>query len=102
LRAANTLYRDGDYASAIVLAASAREEFGRSNILLDLRKRAIAGEVLTVAQVKDACDDHVTKQRAGMASLTMKADWGSGLGKILQTTIENPHKVKRGRRRTRS
>jgi AbiV family abortive infection protein len=90
LRDANILYREGSYANTIVLAAFAREEFGRSNILFDLRKRALAGEAFTIAQIEDACDDHVTKQRAGMASLTIRADRESGLGKILRARMENP------------
>jgi AbiV family abortive infection protein len=89
LRDANILYRKCSYASTVVLTAFAQEEFGRSEILLDLRKRALAEEVFTIDQIKTACNDHVTKQRAGMASLTMRADKESGLGKILQAS-QNP------------
>jgi AbiV family abortive infection protein len=91
LRDANILYRSGSYASAFVLTAFAREEFGRSNILLDLRKRAPAGKAFTIAEIKKARDNHVTKQRAGMASLTMRADRESGVGKLLQARIEENH-----------
>ncbi len=84
LRDANVLYRNKSYASALVLTAFAREELGRYRILLDLWRRAFAGETLNVTQIRDACEDHVFKQRAGMLSLTMSADMASGLGKLLQ------------------
>lgn len=90
LRDANVLYRSKSYASAVVLAAFAREEMGRSNILLEFWRKAAAGESFTIEQLKQACDDHVTKQQAGMLSLTMRTDNQSGLGKILQARMKNP------------
>jgi AbiV family abortive infection protein len=89
LRDANILYRKGSFASTIVLAAFAREELGRYRILLDLWHRAKAGEAFTAKQISDVCDDHEAKQRAGMLSSTMRADRGSGLGKILRARSEN-------------
>jgi AbiV family abortive infection protein len=83
LRDANVLYQSGSYASAVVLTAFAREELGRSSILRDLWRRASSGETFTVEQLRQACEDHVAKQRAGMLSITMRADKDSGLGKIL-------------------
>jgi AbiV family abortive infection protein len=53
-------------------------------MLLELRKRALAGESLTVGDVRTAYDDHVRKQEAGMSSLTTRADRDSGVGKLLQ------------------
>src|SRR5258708_39176736 len=93
LRDANILYRNGSYASTIVLAAFAREELGRYRILLDLWRRARDGkDTFTADDVRKACDDHVTKQKAGMLSLTMRADRESGLGKMLRASTENhPH-----------
>jgi AbiV family abortive infection protein len=44
LRDANILFRGGSYANTVVLAAFAREELGRSNILFDLRKKALGGK----------------------------------------------------------
>ena len=89
LRDANILYRNGSYASAVVLTAFAREELGRSGILFDLRRRALAGQAFTIAQIREACEDHVTKQRAGMLSITVTADRESGIGKILRARMEN-------------
>jgi hypothetical protein len=91
LRDANVLYRSSAYASAVVLTAFAREELGRSSILLDLWQRAIAGEDFTTGQIREACVDHETKQRAGMLSLTMRADRESRLGKLLAARMIGPH-----------
>ncbi len=44
LRDANIQYRNGSYASTIVLAAFAREELGRYRILLDFWRRARDGK----------------------------------------------------------
>src|SRR5262245_7312944 len=68
LRDANCLYRSGAFASAVVLAAFAREELGRAGILLDLRANVIAGEVVTPTQIKQSCEDHVTKQKWAVLS----------------------------------
>jgi AbiV family abortive infection protein len=98
LRDANVLYRSNSYASAIVLAAFAREELGRSRILLDLRRQALAGASFTTADVKDACEDHLIKQEAGMLSTTMRTDRDSGLGKILHARVTNPPQSKEWRK----
>ena len=90
LRDANELYRSNSYANALVLTAFAREELGRSSILSDLWRRALAGENFTIAKIREACDDHVAKQRAGMLSVTITTDRESGLGKILKARMENP------------
>jgi AbiV family abortive infection protein len=84
LRDANILYRTGSYANTVVLAAFAREELGRSTILFDLRKEVLGGMNFTKKEIRERCDDHVTKQQAGMLSTTMTVtDRESGLGKLL-------------------
>jgi AbiV family abortive infection protein len=87
---AKLLYENGSYATALVVGAFAREDLGRWRMLLKLRKRVLAGESLTVDDVKTACDDHVSKQEAGMTSLTLRADNASGVGKLLQTRMKAP------------
>jgi len=87
---AKLLYESGSYATALAVAAFAREDLGRWRILLDLRKRALAGESLSVEDVKTACDGHVRKQEAGITSLTLRADNSSGLGKLLQSRMKAP------------
>jgi AbiV family abortive infection protein len=76
------------------VAAFAREDLGRWRILLELRKRVLTGESLTVEDVKTACDDHVRKQEAGMTSLTLRADNNSGVGKLLQSRWKAPFSSK--------
>jgi AbiV family abortive infection protein len=85
LRDANVLYRNGSYASAMVLALFAQEELGRWKMLRDLRRKVLEGERrLTIEDIQEHCRDHVRRQRAGMMSTTMRADRNSGLGKLLQ------------------
>jgi AbiV family abortive infection protein len=84
LRDANILYRSGSYANTLVLAAFAREELGRYRILSDMRSEALGGKDFTIEEIRKSCDDHVTKQRAGMLSTVITApDKESGLGKLL-------------------
>jgi AbiV family abortive infection protein len=89
LRDAVRLYESGSYATAVVLAAFAREELGRSQILLDLWRRQRDGHSATVEQIDTACGEHLDKQRAGMLSMTMRADRQTGLGKILTGRMTN-------------
>jgi AbiV family abortive infection protein len=89
LRDANILYRTGSYASCVVLTAFAQEELGRSTILRDLRREVLAGKEYTLEEIQDECDDHVTKQQAGMLSAVLTADRDSGLGKLLRTRMES-------------
>jgi AbiV family abortive infection protein len=88
---ARTLHCSGEsgaYASAMALAAFAREELGRYKILRELWKRTISGETFSVKQIRDQCDDHVEKQREGMLSVMPR---GSGLGRLLQTYSSADH-----------
>jgi AbiV family abortive infection protein len=87
LHAANLLYKGGDWATAKALALSAWEELGRSTILLDLRREVLGGKFYSAQQVNDACEDHVRKQKAGMKSITMRAEGGSGLDKLLRARM---------------
>ena len=74
LRDANVLFRSRSYASTIVLTAFAVEELGRSTILLRLRRRALAGEKITLGKIRPSCSAHPTKQEAGLLSLTLNGD----------------------------
>jgi len=87
LREANVLYQNGSYASAVALAAFAREELGRWTILLDLRRKILRGHHLTIRQLQKACENHVRKQIAGMKSITLRGDRDSGVGKVLHARM---------------
>jgi len=73
-----------------VLAAFAREELGRSQILLGLWRQRIGGALVTIGDIENACDNHVEKQKAGMLNMTMRADRNTGLGKTLTDRTTNP------------
>ena len=90
LRDANVLYRGGSYATAVVLAAFAREELGQWKILRDLRREAVGGEQFTIDYVKACCEDHETKQKAGVMSITMHGRRDSGFGRLMDTAHTNP------------
>src|ERR1700676_5562857 len=83
------LYESGSYATAVVLTAFACEELGRSKILLGLWRRQRSGSTVTLEDIRDACEDHVAKQRAGMLSMTLTADRETALGKILTARQTN-------------
>jgi AbiV family abortive infection protein len=90
LRDANHLYRLGSYATAIAVAAHAHEEIGRYNILLELWRRALAGEAFTVKEIRKSCSDHEKKQTAGMLGITITGDQQSELGKLMRARMELP------------
>jgi AbiV family abortive infection protein len=69
----------------MVLALFAQEELGRWSMLRDLRKKVLDEKHLTVKKIQDHCGDHVSRQRAGMMSTTMRADRCSVLGNLLMT-----------------
>jgi len=87
LRDARVLCEAGSYASAVVLAAFAREELGRYKILRGLWKRMMAGETFTVKQIDKRCEKHVEKQKEGMFSTVMRADNSTVMGQLLQARM---------------
>lgn len=87
LRDANLLNRSGSYASAIVLAAFAREELGRWKILLDLRGEVLGGKTVGIKEIKTCCEDHVEKQKKGMLSTTIRPDIDFELDTSLRTRM---------------
>jgi len=102
LRDATILYQRGSYANAVVLAAFAREELGRFEILLDLRKEVLAGKTITIKEIQDRCTGHVTKQQAGMLSTLVTADRDSVLGNLSEPNGKLILKAPGGKRRTRN
>jgi AbiV family abortive infection protein len=84
------LYRNRSYASAVVMAAFAREELGRFRILRDFRQDVLNGLSVTSEQIIAACKDHVAKQSEGMFSSTLRADRDTVVGKLLIARMTNP------------
>jgi AbiV family abortive infection protein len=89
------LYKNRSYSNAVVFAAFAREELGRSQILLNLWRKRRDGAPVTIEDIEKACEDHVAKQRAGMLSMTLTAERWTGLGKILGDRTTNPPQSKK-------
>jgi AbiV family abortive infection protein len=87
LRDATLLHRSGAHASGVVLAAHAREALGQWKILLALREDVIGGKIFTIREIKNRCGDHAQKQKAGMLSITMRADQNSGVGQLLMSRM---------------
>ena len=85
------LYDNDRYSNAIVLAAFAREELGRSRILRELRKKIVEGPgSVTLEEIRDQCDDHVKKQKNAQIVTTQRFSRYEGLGKLMQQRIETP------------
>jgi AbiV family abortive infection protein len=72
LHDANLLYRNGSFATAVVVATFAREEIGRWQILLRLRKKVLDGKPLSRKGVRARCDRHGAKHRAGWLVVTSR------------------------------
>jgi AbiV family abortive infection protein len=87
LRDARILCEAGSYASAVVLAAFAREELGRYKILRRLFKRMLAGENFSIKQIDKKCERHVEKQKEAMFSIVERADNSTVMGQLIQTRM---------------
>jgi AbiV family abortive infection protein len=88
LRDANVLYRNKSYASAVVLASFAAEELGKWTLLLELRRKVLRGDEVTLDDVKKRCIDHETKQSAGIAHITVRdfKDGGDLIAALVNAT----------------
>ncbi|MCI0603415.1 AbiV family abortive infection protein [bacterium] len=72
LTSAAALYETKQYSGSLILASFSREEIGKSEILIGLRKKALSGENISVTQVRNASDNHASKMiesRAGIHTL---------------------------------
>ena len=74
LHDANLPYRTQSYATAVAVAAFAREELGRWKILLALRSEVIGAKLHTVQSVKTNTKNHVRNQKHGMLSITLTSE----------------------------
>jgi AbiV family abortive infection protein len=90
LRDACALYESRSFATAMVLAAFAREELGRSKILLGFWRRSQSGSPVTLKEINAACSSHEQKQRAGMLSTVLRGTRETRLGQLLWDSMRNP------------
>jgi len=90
LHDALALYKLGRYASTVLLSILAREEIGRSLILLDMRKDVlVSGSVLSTDFVAKECADHVEKLRRGLGGITF--EFGPERSADLKGLFDFPH-----------
>jgi AbiV family abortive infection protein len=92
LRSAVAVYRSGDHATSIVLAGFAREELGKSRILLERRRQTLAGTSFTVKDIRQACcmgqGVHLVKQRAGQLSVVLQGTGSDAVGQVLRAYMD--------------
>jgi AbiV family abortive infection protein len=90
LHDALALYKSGRYASSTALSVFAREEVGRSAILLEIRQNVFAsGSVVSAKAVIKACDDHGEKLRRGLGGITF--EFGPERSADLKGLFDFPH-----------
>lgn len=76
------------YSSAVVLAAFAHEELGRSLILIEFFDNLVRNNIApTPYEIKKACRDHVKKQEAAQISITLNFSNSSPEGQMLLARI---------------
>lgn len=62
---ANLLFREGRFASAVVLATSGREELGRFSFLVERFLSLEPNGTVSADDLRSSCDDHIAKLRRG-------------------------------------
>ena len=86
LGSAAEVFDRGDHATGVVLAMFGQEELGRSRILRELAKRVATGEKFSAAEVRNACDEHIAKQRAAVLGITLN-DPGEPFARFIKEMI---------------
>lgn len=81
------LFEANAYSSAVALALFGHEEMGRCRILQDLCIRCPEGHALSPEQLREACADHVEKQRRGSGGLVYRTTSDTALGKLLNARL---------------
>jgi AbiV family abortive infection protein len=90
LRGAATLYRANEYSTAVGVAMLAREELGKYGILLDEWKKSIqTGKSPSMKHIRNACEDHIEKQKRGQLSVTLMTQAGSAPDNAVRTLLKS-------------
>ncbi len=88
LKSAAILYREKDYSTAVGVAMFAREELGKHRILREQWKKSVdTGKPPSVTQIKNACENHIEKQRRGQMGVTLLTDGPGALDTALRTRV---------------
>lgn len=84
-----SLANQKSYSSAVVLAAFAREELGRSRILIDFFDQIVQNnKEVTIEEINKACKDHIEKQKWGQLSTSLRFPNDSQAGKLALRRME--------------
>lgn len=84
-----TLIDKKSYSSAVVLAAFAREELGRSEILINFFDVVVKkGQAVMIEEINNACKNHIEKQKWGQLSTIFRFQNDSKGGKLMLRRIE--------------
>jgi AbiV family abortive infection protein len=84
LNDAGLLLKNGSPASAVTLAAFAREEMGKSRILFGLYEAVQKGEVVNEKDVLTKCGDHVQRQKHAQLSVVQHFSLESQAGELIK------------------
>jgi len=84
-----SLFESGRSATAVALAAFAREELGRSAILEGFVNELEAGKCVTLKQVSKACEDHISKQKYAVASVVIRGRAGDRVHDIVTAKMQS-------------
>jgi AbiV family abortive infection protein len=93
-----TLFDKNRYSTALGVCLLAREELGKSKILLDFWERAKKGESISDELVDTsiaAPASHADKQRRSLGGISFEAAHGSGLWQLIKST-QDPDREKAG------
>jgi AbiV family abortive infection protein len=74
LKDAKLLYEHRRYGNCVVLSVYSLEEVGRSEIYAAEAKQAVQAELVTVANLKNLCKNHINKLRSALSSATNYVD----------------------------
>lgn len=85
MRDAVTLYNQGSYPSAVVLAMFGREELGKYVILRDYYKDVASGGTVSLNRIKQKCSDHIKKQNRAILSIVLR-----GSAELMRARGDNP------------
>lgn len=89
LDSARLLFENSDWSTAAAVALLGREEVGRSRILQELAARVRSGELLSAAEARRECEDHVRKQDEATSGVSLKGTPGTRLGSLLEKQLHS-------------
>ena len=84
------LFDHGSHATAAGVALLGREELGRYQLLVGFWRRTRSGEDISAAELTASCEDHIRKHQAAHLSVSMVAERGTQLDRLLRARQQDP------------